>query len=100
MVSSYPLPEGFSDFDVFSLGSCLLVEGECCHFVLELSPNTASLRGLRYSNLRADPMPPRSPTVNVLGSLRLHSQTFLQIKAMSGKNVNAAMILNLLRVAQ
>ncbi|XP_077439083.1 retinal G protein coupled receptor a [Vanacampus margaritifer] len=27
MVSSYPLPEGFSDFDVFSLGSCLLVEG-------------------------------------------------------------------------
>ena len=29
MVSSYPLPEGFSEFDVFSLGSCLLVEGEC-----------------------------------------------------------------------
>ncbi|XP_077470330.1 retinal G protein coupled receptor a [Stigmatopora argus] len=27
MVSSYPLPEGFSEFDVFSLGSCLLVEG-------------------------------------------------------------------------
>ncbi|XP_024242094.1 RPE-retinal G protein-coupled receptor-like [Oncorhynchus tshawytscha] len=27
MVSSYPLPDGFSDFDVFSLGSCLLVEG-------------------------------------------------------------------------
>ncbi|XP_067278085.1 retinal G protein coupled receptor a [Pseudorasbora parva] len=27
MVTSYPLPEGFSDFDVFSLGSCLLVEG-------------------------------------------------------------------------
>ncbi|XP_029305904.1 retinal G protein coupled receptor a [Cottoperca gobio] len=27
MVSSYPLPEGFSDFDVFSLGTCLLVEG-------------------------------------------------------------------------
>ncbi|KAA8583754.1 hypothetical protein FQN60_014962 [Etheostoma spectabile] len=27
MASSYPLPEGFSDFDVFSLGSCLLVEG-------------------------------------------------------------------------
>ncbi|XP_051946285.1 RPE-retinal G protein-coupled receptor-like [Xyrauchen texanus] len=27
MVKSYPLPEGFSDFDVFSLGSCLLVEG-------------------------------------------------------------------------
>lgn len=27
MVSSYPLPEGFSDFDVFSLGSCLLIEG-------------------------------------------------------------------------
>ncbi|KAG1951186.1 retinal G protein coupled receptor a [Pimephales promelas] len=24
---TYPLPEGFSDFDVFSLGSCLLVEG-------------------------------------------------------------------------
>uniref|UniRef100_A0A4W4DRG9 G-protein coupled receptors family 1 profile domain-containing protein n=1 Tax=Electrophorus electricus TaxID=8005 RepID=A0A4W4DRG9_ELEEL len=24
---SYPLPEGFSEFDVFSLGSCLLVEG-------------------------------------------------------------------------
>lgn len=35
MVSSYPLPEGFSEFDVFSLGSCLLVEGEC--FVLEFS---------------------------------------------------------------
>lgn len=28
MVSSYPLPEGFSEFDVFSLGSCLMVEGE------------------------------------------------------------------------
>ncbi|XP_059422118.1 retinal G protein coupled receptor a [Carassius carassius] len=27
MVTSYPLPEGFSEFDVFSLGSCLLVEG-------------------------------------------------------------------------
>ncbi|KAL4641019.1 RPE-retinal G protein-coupled receptor-like [Arapaima gigas] len=27
MVNSYPLPEGFSDFDVFSLGSALLVEG-------------------------------------------------------------------------
>ncbi|XP_061766031.1 RPE-retinal G protein-coupled receptor-like [Nerophis ophidion] len=27
MVSSYPLPEGFSEFDVFCLGSCLLVEG-------------------------------------------------------------------------
>ncbi|KAK6329228.1 hypothetical protein J4Q44_G00012060 [Coregonus suidteri] len=27
MVSSYTLPDGFSDFDVFSLGSCLLVEG-------------------------------------------------------------------------
>ncbi|XP_057198940.1 retinal G protein coupled receptor a [Triplophysa rosa] len=27
MVTSYPLPKGFSDFDVFSLGSCLLVEG-------------------------------------------------------------------------
>ncbi|XP_076016571.1 retinal G protein coupled receptor a [Genypterus blacodes] len=27
MVSSYPLPEGFSEFDVFSLGSCLMVEG-------------------------------------------------------------------------
>ncbi|XP_041722388.1 RPE-retinal G protein-coupled receptor [Coregonus clupeaformis] len=27
MVSSYPLPDGFSDIDVFSLGSCLLVEG-------------------------------------------------------------------------
>ncbi|XP_061913587.1 retinal G protein coupled receptor a [Entelurus aequoreus] len=27
MVSSYPLPEGFSELDVFSLGSCLLVEG-------------------------------------------------------------------------
>ncbi|XP_010902251.1 retinal G protein coupled receptor a [Esox lucius] len=27
MVTSYPLPDGFSDFDVFSLGSCLLVEG-------------------------------------------------------------------------
>lgn len=27
MVSSYPLPEGFSEFDVFSLGSLLLVEG-------------------------------------------------------------------------
>ncbi|KAJ3610568.1 hypothetical protein NHX12_022660 [Muraenolepis orangiensis] len=27
MVSSYPLPDGFTDFDVFSLGSCLLVEG-------------------------------------------------------------------------
>lgn len=27
MVTTYPLPEGFSDFDVFSLGSCLLVEG-------------------------------------------------------------------------
>ncbi|XP_018593573.1 retinal G protein coupled receptor a [Scleropages formosus] len=27
MVTSYPLPEGFSDFDVFSLGSALLVEG-------------------------------------------------------------------------
>ncbi|KAG7216321.1 hypothetical protein INR49_021725, partial [Caranx melampygus] len=26
MVSSYPLPDGFSEFDVFSLGSCLLVE--------------------------------------------------------------------------
>jgi len=25
---TYPLPEGFSDFDVFSLGSCLLVEGK------------------------------------------------------------------------
>ncbi|KAK7140297.1 hypothetical protein R3I94_012796 [Phoxinus phoxinus] len=24
---TYPLPEGFSEFDVFSLGSCLLVEG-------------------------------------------------------------------------
>lgn len=35
MVSSYPLPEGFSEFDVFSLGSCLLVEGECLGFVLE-----------------------------------------------------------------
>lgn len=34
MVSSYPLPEGFSDFDVFSLGSCLLVEGECSCFSL------------------------------------------------------------------
>lgn len=29
MATSYPLPEGFSEFDVFSLGSCLLVEGEC-----------------------------------------------------------------------
>lgn len=28
MVTSYPLPEGFSEFDVFSLGSCLLVEGK------------------------------------------------------------------------
>lgn len=28
MVSSYPLPEGFSEFDVFSMGSLLLVEGE------------------------------------------------------------------------
>ncbi|XP_036402996.1 retinal G protein coupled receptor a [Megalops cyprinoides] len=27
MVTSYPLPEGFSEFDVFSLGSALLVEG-------------------------------------------------------------------------
>ncbi|XP_055757669.1 RPE-retinal G protein-coupled receptor-like [Salvelinus fontinalis] len=27
MVSSYPLPDGFSEIDVFSLGSCLLVEG-------------------------------------------------------------------------
>ncbi|TRY56781.1 hypothetical protein DNTS_035600 [Danionella cerebrum] len=27
MVTSYPLPEGFSEFDVFSLGSCLLIEG-------------------------------------------------------------------------
>ncbi|XP_007566298.1 retinal G protein coupled receptor a [Poecilia latipinna] len=27
MVTPYPLPEGFSEFDVFSLGSCLLVEG-------------------------------------------------------------------------
>uniref|UniRef100_A0A673FW88 RPE-retinal G protein-coupled receptor n=1 Tax=Sinocyclocheilus rhinocerous TaxID=307959 RepID=A0A673FW88_9TELE len=27
MVTSYPLPEGFSELDVFSLGSCLLVEG-------------------------------------------------------------------------
>lgn len=27
MVSSYPLPEGFTEFDVFSLGSLLLVEG-------------------------------------------------------------------------
>nr|XP_020458693.1 RPE-retinal G protein-coupled receptor [Monopterus albus] len=27
MVSSNPLPEGFSEFDVFSLGCCLLVEG-------------------------------------------------------------------------
>lgn len=33
MVSSYPLPEGFSDFDVFSLGSCLLVEGEWGFFL-------------------------------------------------------------------
>lgn len=33
MVSSSPLPEGFSDLDVFSLGSCLLVEGEW--FVLD-----------------------------------------------------------------
>lgn len=28
MVPSYPLPEGFSEFDVFALGSCLLVEGK------------------------------------------------------------------------
>ncbi|XP_062851312.1 retinal G protein coupled receptor a [Trichomycterus rosablanca] len=27
MVPSYPLPEGFSELDVFALGSCLLVEG-------------------------------------------------------------------------
>lgn len=27
MVTAYPLPEGFSELDVFSLGSCLLVEG-------------------------------------------------------------------------
>ncbi|XP_035255329.1 RPE-retinal G protein-coupled receptor-like [Anguilla anguilla] len=27
MVTSYPLPDGFSEFDVFSLGSALLVEG-------------------------------------------------------------------------
>ncbi|XP_064788024.1 RPE-retinal G protein-coupled receptor-like [Oncorhynchus masou masou] len=27
MVSSHPLPNGFSEIDVFSLGSCLLVEG-------------------------------------------------------------------------
>ncbi|XP_028845229.1 retinal G protein coupled receptor a [Denticeps clupeoides] len=27
MVPPYPLPEGFSELDVFSLGSCLLVEG-------------------------------------------------------------------------
>uniref|UniRef100_A0A673G102 RPE-retinal G protein-coupled receptor n=1 Tax=Sinocyclocheilus rhinocerous TaxID=307959 RepID=A0A673G102_9TELE len=27
VVTSYPLPEGFSELDVFSLGSCLLVEG-------------------------------------------------------------------------
>ncbi|XP_076831439.1 retinal G protein coupled receptor a isoform X2 [Brachyhypopomus gauderio] len=26
-MSSYPLPEGFSEFEVFALGSCLLVEG-------------------------------------------------------------------------
>lgn len=45
MVSSYPLPEGFSDFDVFSLGSCLLVEGECSFaFALEFGQ---ILRGLR-----------------------------------------------------
>ena len=43
MVSSYPVPDGFSDFDVFSLGSCLLVEGECLGFVLEFGQ---ILRGL------------------------------------------------------
>lgn len=60
MVSSYPLPEGFTEFDVFSLGSCLLVEGEracvrvclspcaCvfCHFCAGIEPNAASLRGV------------------------------------------------------
>lgn len=45
MVSSYPLPEGFSEFDVFSLGSCLLVEGECFQFVLEVSRMLRSYEG-------------------------------------------------------
>lgn len=54
MVSSYPLPEGFTEFDVFSLGSCLLVEGErarVCVCVLSfcagIEPNAASLRGVQ-----------------------------------------------------
>ena len=41
MVSAYPLPEGFSDFDVFSLGSCLLVEGKHWDWVCDgLQPET------------------------------------------------------------
>lgn len=28
MVTSYPLPEGFTDMDVFGLGTALLVEGK------------------------------------------------------------------------
>lgn len=28
MVSSYPLPDGFTEFEVFYFGSFLLVEGE------------------------------------------------------------------------
>lgn len=66
MVSSYPLPEGFSEFDVFSLGSCLLVEGECFHFVLELSQMLRVYEGLHplcYINLRRDLTLPRSLTV-------------------------------------
>lgn len=61
MVSSYPLPEGFSDFDVFSLGSCLLVEGECFHFALS-NLVYGGCDPLRYANLRLDLTLPRSLT--------------------------------------
>lgn len=56
MVSSYPLPEGFSEFDVFSLGSCLLVEGKLC---LGIQPNTTrTLPAVFAINLRQDMSPP------------------------------------------
>lgn len=71
MVSSYPLPEGFTEFDVFSLGSCLLVEGErasvrlpvrVCSviFVLESSQRLPVYGACaRCINLMRDLTPPR-----------------------------------------
>ena len=48
MVTSYPLPEGFSELDVFSLGSCLLVEGKKTLLMVPVQ-RSLTAEGLRAS---------------------------------------------------